>query len=330
MEGASRLMFASREDAEKFHSEKMRAAIELAKHCKPHDPKRTPRLGVVITRGDATLAQAFRGTGQPGDDKHAEDLACAKVARPEELAGATVYTTLEPCTRHSRRSTTEPCTDLLVRHRVAKVVIGILDPNQTVCGRGFNQLQEADIEVEMFPHALAGEVRAGNKQFLIAQQTYSPKFITPAEGDKIQLKKQDRGGYYREFPVQFECILPPSLDLYLVLQNGAYWWPQRWNISRIADTNNWQGTVGIGSFGRSTIHIVKANTFGVGVVNYYREVMSRNHERAAYLREKLADKNLSKEFWDGIPSIFQPLQFNELPNGLDSLANVTIETIPPE
>ena len=135
------------------HDDFMRAAIDMAKRCTPHDPKRTPRLGVLITRGDAVLAQVSRGTGTKDDDKHAEIIACEKVARPEQLSGSTVYTTLDPCTHHSRRVTSEPCTDLLIRHDVAKVVIGILDPNQSVCGRGFNQLQEAKIDVQMFPLA---------------------------------------------------------------------------------------------------------------------------------------------------------------------------------
>jgi diaminohydroxyphosphoribosylaminopyrimidine deaminase/5-amino-6-(5-phosphoribosylamino)uracil reductase len=176
------------------HEEFMRRAIDLAKRCEPRDPKRTPRLGVLITRGDAIIAEAYRGTGVPGDDDHAELIACGRVPAPEQIAGSTVYTTLEPCTHHTRRSTSEACTDLLIRNHVAKVVIGILDPNQAVCGRGFNQLQGADIEVEMFPHHLAREVRAGNADFIRAQQTYSPTILYPKMGEVVVLKPSKQVG----------------------------------------------------------------------------------------------------------------------------------------
>src|ERR1700674_4791078 len=109
------------------HEEFMRLAIELARNCRPYDPKRTPRLGVLITHADAILAVAHRGTGVKRDDDHAEVLACEQVTSAERIAGSTVYTTLEPCTHHTRRVTSESCTDLLIRHRVAKVVIGVLD-----------------------------------------------------------------------------------------------------------------------------------------------------------------------------------------------------------
>ena len=54
----------------------MKQAIDLSQRCNPTDPKRTPKLGVVIEYGGIVLAAAHRGTGDPGDDEHAEKLRC--------------------------------------------------------------------------------------------------------------------------------------------------------------------------------------------------------------------------------------------------------------
>lgn len=119
------------------HEELMKRAFALAEQCRPIDPKNTPKLGVIIAKDDVPIGQAHRGTGDKKikeEDAHAEKLAIASVADKTQIRGATVYTTLEPCTWHVRRTTSESCTDLLIREAVGKVVIGMLDPNQGVCG----------------------------------------------------------------------------------------------------------------------------------------------------------------------------------------------------
>jgi diaminohydroxyphosphoribosylaminopyrimidine deaminase / 5-amino-6-(5-phosphoribosylamino)uracil reductase len=133
----------------------MKIAIALSANCNPENRERTPCLGVVITQGNEIIGLAHRGTGRVGDDEHAEWIAVERMDARYRLAGSTVYTTLEPCTHHSRRATTESCTSLLIRGRVAKVYVGILDSNEQVCGRGVNLLQLNGIHVEMFPHHLA-------------------------------------------------------------------------------------------------------------------------------------------------------------------------------
>ena len=58
----------------------------------------------------------------------------------------TMYVTLEPCCHHGR---TPPCTDLLIQKKIARVVVGILDPDENVSGKGIAQLKNAGIEVVM-------------------------------------------------------------------------------------------------------------------------------------------------------------------------------------
>jgi diaminohydroxyphosphoribosylaminopyrimidine deaminase / 5-amino-6-(5-phosphoribosylamino)uracil reductase len=101
----------------------MKIAVALSANCKPEDPKRTPRLGVVITQGEELVGLAHRGTGNDGDDDHAELIAMSRMPDKSRLKGSTVYTTLEPCTHHSRRTTSESCTSLLIREQVGKVYV---------------------------------------------------------------------------------------------------------------------------------------------------------------------------------------------------------------
>ncbi len=64
----------------------------------------------------------------------------------ERARGATLYVTLEPCSHHGR---TPPCADAVVAAGIAKAVVGALDPNPQVDGRGVARLREAGVEVEL-------------------------------------------------------------------------------------------------------------------------------------------------------------------------------------
>ena len=89
-------------------------------------------LGVVIARGWT----------QPGGRPHAETQALA--AAGEAARGATLYVTLEPCSHHAR---TPPCAEAVIAAEVARVVVGVTDPDPRVSGRGLAVLRAAGIEV---------------------------------------------------------------------------------------------------------------------------------------------------------------------------------------
>ena len=114
----------------------MRRAMANAARVR-HSTSPNPWVGAVIV-GANSIAD---GATEPPGGRHGERVALA--AHPDP-AGATVYTTLEPCC-HSGR--TGPCTDALIAAGVARVVIGTEDPDPLVAGGGIQRLREAGLQV---------------------------------------------------------------------------------------------------------------------------------------------------------------------------------------
>jgi diaminohydroxyphosphoribosylaminopyrimidine deaminase / 5-amino-6-(5-phosphoribosylamino)uracil reductase len=103
-----------------------------------------PWVGSVVVPRDAGPGgeSSFVGATAPPGGPHAEVVALAEAG--EAARGATLYATLEPCAHHGR---TPPCTDAIIAAGVARVVIGIEDPDEQVAGRGIAALRAAGIEV---------------------------------------------------------------------------------------------------------------------------------------------------------------------------------------
>ena len=103
-----------------------------------------PWVGCVIVTTDG---HTFTGATEAPGGRHAEIVAldAARLANAQ-LRGATVYTTLEPCSHQGR---TGPCTDALISAQVARVVSAITDPDPQVGGQGFHALRHAGINVEI-------------------------------------------------------------------------------------------------------------------------------------------------------------------------------------
>ncbi|MSQ47990.1 MAG: bifunctional diaminohydroxyphosphoribosylaminopyrimidine deaminase/5-amino-6-(5-phosphoribosylamino)uracil reductase RibD [Deltaproteobacteria bacterium] len=99
-----------------------------------------PAVGAVIVRNGRVIGEGFhRRAGLP----HAEIEALRQVRGTAR--GATMYVTLEPCSHFGR---TPPCADALVEAGITRVVVGMVDPNPQVRGRGIRRLRRAGIEVK--------------------------------------------------------------------------------------------------------------------------------------------------------------------------------------
>jgi diaminohydroxyphosphoribosylaminopyrimidine deaminase / 5-amino-6-(5-phosphoribosylamino)uracil reductase len=98
-----------------------------------------PLVGCVIVQGDQVVGEGFHPkAGQP----HAEVFALREAA--DRANGATLYVNLEPCNHYGR---TPPCTEAILAAGIARVVVGMIDPDPRVSGQGVERLRQSGIEV---------------------------------------------------------------------------------------------------------------------------------------------------------------------------------------
>ena len=122
------------------HAAFMRRAVSLARSVR-HRTSPNPTVGCVVVRDGVVVGE---GVTRPVGEAHAEVVALQ--AAGEAARGADMYVTLEPCSHHGR---TPPCTDAIVAAGVARVFVGVTDPNPLVDGRGVGQLQAAGVATEI-------------------------------------------------------------------------------------------------------------------------------------------------------------------------------------
>jgi riboflavin biosynthesis pyrimidine reductase/pyrimidine deaminase RibD-like protein len=133
-------------------------AVELSRRCPPSDTAFA--VGAVVV--DALGEELARGYSRETDDRvHAEEAALARLDPADpRLAGATVYSSLEPCSRRASRPRT--CTRLILDAGVPRVVFAAREPTTFVDGEGAELLAAAGREVVEVPE-LADAVREVNR-----------------------------------------------------------------------------------------------------------------------------------------------------------------------
>ena len=136
-----------------------------------------PMVGAVLVQhtdaGDVILGEGWHEQyGGP----HAEPncLRNAENAHPEgiDYQECTLYVNLEPCSHYGK---TPPCSELIIRKGIKRVVVGMLDPNPQVAGRGVRMMRKAGIEVEV--GVLEQECRELNKRFICLHEKHRPYVI---------------------------------------------------------------------------------------------------------------------------------------------------------
>lgn len=113
-----------------------------------------PWVGAVVRTPDG---QMFEGATEAPGGAHAEVVALA--AAGDAARGSTLYVTLEPCSHTGR---TGPCTRAIIDAGIARVVVGVVDPDPHVSGTGIEQLRAAGIDVTVGVQAehVAGQLTA--------------------------------------------------------------------------------------------------------------------------------------------------------------------------
>jgi diaminohydroxyphosphoribosylaminopyrimidine deaminase/5-amino-6-(5-phosphoribosylamino)uracil reductase len=128
-----------------------------------------PSVGAVIVHQNKIIGEGFTS---PFGGNHAEVNAINAVKDKTLLTEATIYVTLEPCSHFGK---TPPCADLIVKHNLKQVVIGCLDSNSLVAGKGIERLKKAQIEVVV--GVLEDECRAHHKRFFMFHEKKRPFII---------------------------------------------------------------------------------------------------------------------------------------------------------
>lgn len=108
-------------------------------HARNGKPSPNPHVGALVVKNGQLVGS---GHHESAGTDHAEITALR--AAGEKARGGTLYVTLEPCNHHGR---TPPCTEAVLASGVARIVIGVRDPNPHVEGRGVEKLRAAGVEV---------------------------------------------------------------------------------------------------------------------------------------------------------------------------------------
>jgi diaminohydroxyphosphoribosylaminopyrimidine deaminase/5-amino-6-(5-phosphoribosylamino)uracil reductase len=210
-----------------------------------------PNVGGLIVNDDRIVGQ---GATAPGGRPHAEAVALA--AAGDEARGATLYTTLEPCAHASERGPT--CAAIIPASGIARVVIGIDDPDPRTAGKGIAALRAARLTVEVGAGAGADAARASLSGYLMRVTHGRPRItlklalsidgkIALPSGESKWITGEDARAHVHLERAHSDMILvgrgtyladSPSLDVRL--PGLEDWSPRRGLLTRGAAVEGWE------------------------------------------------------------------------------------------
>jgi diaminohydroxyphosphoribosylaminopyrimidine deaminase/5-amino-6-(5-phosphoribosylamino)uracil reductase len=185
----------------------MAEALHLAEKARGRTSP-NPMVGAVVVKEGRLIGKGYHTKAGAA---HAEIEAFQDAQ--ESLQGATLYVTLEPCCMYGK---TPPCTEAILRVGIRRVVAAMIDPDPRVNGKGFQQLREAGIDVEV--GLLEHEARRLNEAFIKYTTTGLPfvisKFamslngkITTKTGDSKYITNEASRAYVHRLRDQVDAIM---------------------------------------------------------------------------------------------------------------------------
>jgi diaminohydroxyphosphoribosylaminopyrimidine deaminase/5-amino-6-(5-phosphoribosylamino)uracil reductase len=128
-----------------------------------------PLVGCVIVFENVIIGEGWH---KKSGEAHAEVIAIESVRNKELLSASTLYVSLEPCSHFGK---TPPCADLILKYKIPNVVIGTIDPNSKVSGKGIQKLK--DLGVNVTYGILVNECNELNKRFFTFHSKTRPFII---------------------------------------------------------------------------------------------------------------------------------------------------------
>jgi diaminohydroxyphosphoribosylaminopyrimidine deaminase/5-amino-6-(5-phosphoribosylamino)uracil reductase len=172
-------------------------------------------VGAVIVHEDLIIGEGYH---QKYGEAHAEVNAVNQVLSnftnaDALLQKATIYVTLEPCAHFGK---TPPCADLIIKHKIPNVVIGCLDPFDSVNGKGAERLKQAGVNVIV--GVLEQECLALNKRFFTKVKKQRPyvilkwaqtqdSFFSPADGTQRWISNDFAKQLVHQWRSEEDCVL---------------------------------------------------------------------------------------------------------------------------
>ncbi|EDP69895.1 riboflavin biosynthesis protein RibD [Flavobacteriales bacterium ALC-1] len=128
-----------------------------------------PMVGAVIVHDKKIISEGFTSTY---GGNHAEVNAINSIKDKSLLEKSTLYVTLEPCSHHGK---TPPCSDLILKHKIPEVIIGCVDDNPEVAGKGIAKLKASGCKVTV--GVLEAECKTHHKRFFTFHNKKRPYII---------------------------------------------------------------------------------------------------------------------------------------------------------
>ncbi|KAG5538399.1 hypothetical protein RHGRI_019094 [Rhododendron griersonianum] len=184
----------------------MRRCVEIARKgigCSSPNPM----VGCVVVKDGKIVGEGFHPkAGQP----HAEVFALRDAGDLAE--NSTAYVSLEPCNHYGR---TPPCTEALIKAKVKKVVVGMVDPNPIVASKGVDRLRDAGIDVTV---GVEGElckklIEAFTHLMLTGKPFVTLRYSLSVDGhfsDQLGEEVTKPGGYYSQLLQEYDAVILSS------------------------------------------------------------------------------------------------------------------------